>query len=69
LLISAGNEARRRGYAFLNLGLDVRDPLQVAVRGLWSLSTDIRAYATTPQGRYVGPPLGDRPLHFETALV
>jgi ribosomal protein S18 acetylase RimI-like enzyme len=69
LLVAAGNEARRGGYAFVNLGLDVRDPLQAAVRRLWSFSTDIRAYATTPQGRYVGPPLDDRPLHFETALV
>ncbi|MHC4767844.1 MAG: GNAT family N-acetyltransferase [Planctomycetota bacterium] len=69
LLVAAGNEARRGGYTFVNLGLDVRDPLRAAVRGLWSFSTDIRAYATTPQGRYVGPPLDDRPLHFETALV
>ena len=62
-------ERRREGYSCLNIGLDVRDPLARALAGLLAQPTDIHAYITTPSGIYDGPPLGDRPLHYETALV
>lgn len=69
LVLHACDAVRGRGYAFANVGLDVRDPLSGALRGLLAQPTDVHAYVTTPAGRYRGPPLGDRPLHYETALV
>ncbi len=57
------------GYSCLNIGLDVRDPLTAALRGLLAQPTDVHAYITTPSGAYAGPRLGSRPLHYETALV
>ncbi len=69
LLFAARAELRRAGYPLLAVGLDRRDPLARALAGLGAFGTDIRAYVTTPGGRYTGPPLDDRPLHFETALV
>jgi hypothetical protein len=47
----------------------VRDPLCGALHGLHAQPTDINAYVTTPGGGYDGPPLEDRPLHYEIALV
>ena len=63
--------AMRRGgeHVFLTLGLDRRDPLAAALRGLLAQPTVVHAYATTPAGRWSGAPLDGRPLHFETALV
>lgn len=62
--------ARCRGrYAVLLLGLDHRDPLNEAVRGLWSQTTDVHACVTSGRGRYTGPRLDGRPLHYEIALV
>ena len=69
LLLDACAARRTEGYSCLNIGLDVRDPLTSAVRGLLAQPTDIHAYVTTPSGSYAGPPLGGRPLHYETALV
>jgi len=69
LLLHACAAARRRGAALLQLGLDRRDPLLRAVRGLCAQATDAHAYATTAAGRYHGPSLDDRPLHVELALV
>ena len=60
---------RTHGYSCLNIGLDLRDPLAVALRGFLAQPTDIHAYITTPAGVYAGPPLGTLPLHYETALV
>jgi hypothetical protein len=60
---------RAEGYAFLNVGLDPRDPLDVSLRGLFAQPTDAHVYVGTPGGPYAGPSLADRPLHFETALV
>jgi ribosomal protein S18 acetylase RimI-like enzyme len=69
LLLHAAAAARGSGYVFFTVGLDRCDPLAAALRGLLALSTDIDAYVTTCAGRYAGPPLDDRPLHYETALV
>lgn len=69
LLETAYVEARRSKYVLISLGLDVRDPLSRALEGLTAIPTNLHAYVTTPTGSYRGPDLGDRPLHFETALV
>jgi hypothetical protein len=55
--------------AFLNVGLDVRDPLRPALRGLFAQPTRVDAYATTPAAPWHGAALDDRPLHCEIALV
>jgi S-adenosylmethionine-diacylglycerol 3-amino-3-carboxypropyl transferase len=69
LLLRALAERRAQGYAFLSLGLDRRDPLSAAVRGLLAQPTDVGVYVSSPAGRYAGPPFDGRPLHFETALA
>lgn len=69
LLLHIYAAKRADGYSCLNVGLDVRDPLTAALHGLLAQPTDIHAYITTPAGTYTGPPLGTRPLHYETALV
>ncbi len=69
LLLHAAAAARRLGYVFFTVGLDRRDPLAAALQGLLALPADIDAYVATSAGRYAGPPLDDRPLHYETALV
>jgi hypothetical protein len=69
LLLHAYAAARGRGYAFFTIGLDVRDPLAVALRGLLAQPTDIHAYVTAPSGRYRGPDFGDSPFHHEIALA
>jgi len=62
-------ELRAARYAFATLGLDARDPLCAALGGLLAQPTDVNAYVCTPQGRYAGAPLADRPLYYEVALV
>jgi S-adenosylmethionine-diacylglycerol 3-amino-3-carboxypropyl transferase len=59
----------RQGYSFLSIGLDVRDPLRVALRGLLAQPTDVHAYVSRPYAALDEPALSERPLHFETALV
>lgn len=55
--------------SLLNIGLDAGDPLRAALRGTMAQATRVEAYATTPGAPWRGRPLGDRPLHFEIALV
>jgi hypothetical protein len=69
LLLHAYAARRGAGYLFLTLALDRRDPVRVALRGLFAQPTVVGAYATTPAGKWTGAPLDDRPLHFESALV
>ncbi|HEU5262408.1 MAG TPA: hypothetical protein VFU41_13410 [Gemmatimonadales bacterium] len=69
LLMHAHDALRGRGLAFFAVGLDVRDPLAVALSGLFAQPTDVHAYVTAPAGRYGGPRLDARPLHYEIALV
>lgn len=69
LVISANNELRRSGCSFLNLGLDMRDPLTAAVSGLLAQPTDVNAYIVTTRAGVVPEHLDERPLHYEIALV
>ena len=69
LVLHAYAARRGTGHLFLTVGLDRRDPLAAALRGLLAQPTTVHAYVTTPAGRWSGAPLGGRPLHFETALV
>jgi ribosomal protein S18 acetylase RimI-like enzyme len=62
-------ELRAERYAFATIGLDTRDPLCAALSGLAAQPTDVNAYVLTPRRPYAGPPLDDRPLHYEIALV
>ncbi len=69
LLITAYNEHRGHGFSFFNIGLAVDDPLSGALSGLLAQHTDVEGFVTAPGGGYAGPPLTDRPLHHEIALV
>lgn len=73
-LVRAAHEELRaipagEGLSFFTIALDVRDPLGVAMRGLLAQPTDIDIRLTSPSGRYAGPALDARPVHYETALV
>lgn len=69
LLVGGYNELRGRDYSFFTVGLDVKDPLTAACRGLLAQPTDVWACRATLTGEWTGPPLDDRPLHHEIALV
>jgi hypothetical protein len=69
LVLAAYNRLHRTDRVFLNVALDVRDPLISALSGMLATPTAIHAYATMPGGSWTGAALDDRPLHFETALV
>lgn len=69
LLVTGYNELRGRGYSFFTVGLDVKDPLTAACRGLLAQPTDVWALQGTLTAERTGPPLDDRPLHHEIALV
>jgi len=69
LLRRSHAELRATRYAFATIGLDLCDPLCSALDGLFAQPTNVNAYVCTPGGDYVGPPLADRPLHYEIALV
>jgi ribosomal protein S18 acetylase RimI-like enzyme len=68
LLVSAHNELRGSGCSVLNIGLDIADPLSVALKGLLAQPTDINAYLTTARGKAWDADLGGT-LHYEIALV
>jgi GNAT superfamily N-acetyltransferase len=69
LLLRAYAMHRRSDHLFLTITLDRRDPLTLALVGLFAQPTIVGAYVTTPSGRYDGPALDNRPMHFESALV
>lgn len=69
LLIEAGRRLHRQGCPWLRIALDPRDRLTGALARLWTRDWSFGAYVTTPTGAYTGPPLHDRPLHFEAALA
>ena len=69
LLRASHRELRNARYAFATIGLDVRDPLCGALEGFFAQPTDVNAHVCTVAGDYTGPPLADRPLHYEIALV
>ncbi|MDQ3950704.1 MAG: GNAT family N-acetyltransferase [Gemmatimonadota bacterium] len=69
LLLEAYRRHRGGRHAFLTLGLDVRDPLRAALRGLLAPPTLVHAYVTSPRGAAEPELLAGLPLHHETALV
>jgi N-acetylglutamate synthase-like GNAT family acetyltransferase len=69
LLLHAYATRRASGPLFFTIALDQRDPLTAALVGLFAQPTRVRAFATTPTGRWTGAPLNARPLYFESALV
>ena len=60
---------RQRGCSVLNVGLDLRDPLAEALRGMYAQPTDVNAYVMPTRGGVRSERLDDRPLHYEIALV
>jgi hypothetical protein len=69
LLLETYRRHRGGRHAFLTLGLDVRDPIRAALRGLLAQPTFVNAYVTSPRGAAEAAPLAGLPLHHETALV
>ena len=69
LLLEAYRRHRAGGHALLTIGLDVRDPLLSATRGLLAQPTIVHAYVTTPRGSASPAIFDGKPLHYETALV
>ena len=69
LLLAAAEGCRGLGAVALTIGLDVTDPAARALAGIPTITTDVAAYVLTPGGPWRGPPLNDRPLHFEIALA
>lgn len=69
LLLAAAEDCRGLGAVALTIGLDVTDPAARALAGIPAITTDVEAYVLTAGGPWRGPPLDDRPLHFEIALA
>ena len=69
LLRSGCAEMRAAGYTLATIGLDVRDPLCAALKGIWAPAVLINAYVSTTGGDYLGAPLEARPLYYDLALV
>ncbi len=69
LLLEAYRRHRGGRHALMTLGLDVRDPLLVATRGLLAQPTLVHAYVTSARGAAEAGHLRGLPLHHETALV
>ncbi len=69
LLLAAANGCRGLGAVALTIGLDVADPASRALAGILRITTDVEVYVLTAGGPWRGPPLDDRPLHFEIALA
>ena len=68
LLVSAHNELRGTGCSVLNVGLDRKDPLTGALKGLFAQPTDVHAYMANARGKAWKRELGGV-LHYEVALV
>jgi GNAT superfamily N-acetyltransferase len=68
-LIAEGARRRVHDCSWLKIALDTRDPLASALRGLRTRVSAFDAHLTSPSGGYDRPPLDDRPLHVEAALV
>jgi hypothetical protein len=69
LFLEAYRRHRGGRHAFMTLGLDVRDPLLTATRGLLAQPTHVHAYVTSARGSAQAGHLRGLPLHHETALV
>ncbi len=68
LLLAANRAAMSSGISFLTLGLDARDPLTAALRGMHAQPTDFSVCVSAARGAYGGPALGEGVVHFEPAL-
>ncbi len=71
LVVDAYNAARGRGLSFLNVGLDVADPLAAAMKGLLAQTLDIWicVASVAEAGARSRPTFDGRPFHHEIALV
>jgi hypothetical protein len=69
LLLEAYRRHRGGRFAFLTVGLDERDPLLAATRGLLAQPTLVHAYVSSARGWADAEPLRALPLHHESALV
>lgn len=69
LLIDAHNDLRHSDCSFVNIGLDVKDPLSQALSGLFAQPTDVNAYVLALRTGVAPEVLDSRPLHYEIALV
>jgi hypothetical protein len=69
LLIDAHNELRHSGVSFMNIGLDLKDPLANALSGLFAQPTDVNAYVLAMRSGLTPEAMDGRPLHYEIALV
>jgi GNAT superfamily N-acetyltransferase len=69
MLSSAARALRSRGCAWMRIALDSEDELSPSLCGLPSRTSSFGAYVASPSGSYGGPPLDDRPTHFEAALA
>jgi hypothetical protein len=69
LILAAYGELRGKRCSFMNIGLDVRDPLGGALRGLLAQPTDVNAYVMTTRRGMLPEFLDDRTVHYEIALV
>ena len=69
ILTSGYDELRRTSCSFMNVGLDVRDPLSEAMSGFLAQPTDVNAYMMRIRSGVVPEPLDGRPIHYEIGLV
>lgn len=69
LLIDAHNDLRHSDCSFVNIGLDVHDPLSLALSGLFAQPTDVNAYVMSVRAGVAPEALDGLPLHYEIALV
>jgi ribosomal protein S18 acetylase RimI-like enzyme len=69
LLFQAYGRLRGQGCSFFTIGLDTRDPLTTALRGLHAQHTDVTTFVDQIADRGTDLDLGLGPLHFEIATV
>lgn len=69
LVVDAYNAARGKGFSFLNIGLDVTDPLAVATKGMFAQPVDVWICTASPAGAAEDRVFELGPFHHEIALV
>jgi GNAT superfamily N-acetyltransferase len=69
LLLHAYADLRVSGCSAFTIGLDLRDPLSAALRGLLAQPTDVEAWLFRLKRAKPFPLLDNRPAHFEIAMV
>lgn len=63
------SNARGKGFSFLNIGLDVTDPLAVATKGMFARPVDVWICTASPAGAAEDRVFEPGPFHHEIALV